>query len=45
MLESDDPEELLAVDPRRAREALRSIGSCSFWEPVDDLRALGVLPL
>jgi hypothetical protein len=45
MLESDDPEELLAVDPRRAREALRSIGSCSFWEPVDDLRALGVLPV
>ena len=45
MLESDDPEHLLAVDPRRAREALRSIGSCSFWEPVDDLKALGVLPL
>jgi hypothetical protein len=45
MLESDDPERLLAADPRRAREALRSIGSCSFWEPVDDLKALGVLPL
>ena len=45
MLESEDPEELLAVDARRARESLRSIGSCSFWEPVDDLKALGVLPL
>jgi hypothetical protein len=45
MLESEDPEELLAVDARRAREALRSIGSCSFWEPVDGLKALGVLPL
>ena len=45
MLESEDPEELLAVDARRAREALRSIGSCSFWEPVDELKALGVLPL
>jgi hypothetical protein len=45
MLESEDPELLLAVDPERARAALRSIGSCSFWEPVDDLKALGVLPL
>jgi hypothetical protein len=45
MLESDDPDELLSVDPRRARNALRSIGSCSFWEPVDDLKALGILPL
>jgi hypothetical protein len=45
MLESDDAEELLSVDPQRARQALRSIGSCSFWEPVDDLKALGVLPL
>jgi hypothetical protein len=45
MLESDDADELLSVDPRRARQALRTIGSCSFWEPVDDLRALGVLPL
>jgi hypothetical protein len=45
MLESDDADELLSVDPRRARNALRSIGSCSFWEPVDDLRTLGVLPL
>jgi hypothetical protein len=45
MLESDDPEELLSVDPRRARQALRAIGSCSFWEPVDDLKALGILPL
>jgi hypothetical protein len=45
MLHSDDPEQLLTVDPRRARQALRSIGSCSFWEPVDDLKALGVLPL
>jgi hypothetical protein len=45
MLESDDPDQLLSVDPRRARHALRSIGSCSFWEPVDDLKALGILPL
>jgi hypothetical protein len=45
MLESDDPERLLAADPARAREALRSIGSCSFWEPVEELNALGVLPL
>jgi hypothetical protein len=45
MLASEDPEELLAVDARRARQALRSIGSCSFWEPVDELKALGVLPL
>jgi hypothetical protein len=45
MLESEDPDELLAVDARRARRALRSIGSCSFWEPVDELKALGVLPL
>jgi hypothetical protein len=29
----------------RARsQRLRSIGSCSFFEPVDELRALGVLP-
>jgi hypothetical protein len=45
MLESEDPAELLAVEARRARQALRSIGSCSFWEPVDGLKALGVLPL
>jgi hypothetical protein len=45
MLESEDTEELLAVDARRARQALRSIGSCSFWEPVEELKALGVLPL
>jgi hypothetical protein len=45
MLDSEDPETLLAVDPRRARKALRSIGSCSFWEPVDELKALGILPL
>jgi hypothetical protein len=45
MLESEDPEELLAVDARSAREALRSIGSCSFWEPVEGLKALGILPL
>lgn len=45
MLESDDADELLSVDPRRARQALRSIGSCSFWEPVENLRALGILPL
>jgi len=45
MLEGEDPDELLSADPRRARQALRSIGSCSFWEPVDDLKALGILPL
>ena len=27
------------------RERLRSIGSCSFFEPVEELQALGVLPL
>ena len=27
------------------RERLRSIGSCSFFEPVQELEALGVLPL
>lgn len=26
------------------RERLRSIGSCSFFEPVEELRALGMLP-
>jgi hypothetical protein len=45
ILESDDPDQLLAVDAKRAREVLRSIGSCSFWEPVEGLKALGVLPL
>jgi hypothetical protein len=45
MLESDDADRLLSTDPRRARTALRSIGSCSFWEPVEDLKALGILPL
>jgi hypothetical protein len=45
MLESEDLELLLAADPARARRTLRSIGSCSFWEPVDDLKRLGVLPL
>ncbi len=29
----------------RAREGLRSIGSCSFFEPVDELRRLGAVPL
>jgi hypothetical protein len=32
------------VDHAR-RERLRSIGSCSFFEPVQELEALGVLPL
>jgi hypothetical protein len=27
------------------RERLHSIGSCSFFEPVEELDALGVLPL
>jgi hypothetical protein len=31
------------AEARRAR--LRSIGSCSFFEPVEELEALGVLPL
>lgn len=31
------------VFPAR-RERLRSIGSCSFFEPVDELKALGALP-
>jgi hypothetical protein len=30
---------------RARRDALRSIGSCSFFEPVEELEALGVLPL
>jgi hypothetical protein len=30
---------------RARREQLRSIGSCSFFEPVEELEALGVLPL
>jgi hypothetical protein len=30
---------------RARRERFHSIGSCSFFEPVDDLRALGMLPL
>jgi hypothetical protein len=35
-----------ARDLRRSRrERLQSIGSCSFFEPVEELGALGVLPL
>lgn len=34
------PEELAHA----RRERLHSIGSCSFFEPVDELRALGMLP-
>ena len=30
---------------RVRRERLHSIGSCSFFEPVEELEALGVLPL
>ena len=30
---------------RARRELLHSIGSCSFFEPVDELEALGALPL
>ena len=30
---------------RARRERLHSIGSCSFFEPVEELEALGVLPL
>jgi hypothetical protein len=52
LLEERDPEQLTAVldkldaeTARRARaEMLVSYGSCSFSEPTDDLRALGVLP-
>ncbi|MBD0330378.1 MAG: hypothetical protein ICV64_09795 [Thermoleophilia bacterium] len=29
---------------RARRERLRAIGSCSFFEPVEELRALGMLP-
>ena len=38
---SAGPDELA----RARREQLRSIGSCSFFEPVEELEALGVLPL
>ena len=38
---SAGPEELAAA----RRDGLRSIGSCSFFEPVEELEALGVLPL
>jgi hypothetical protein len=31
-------------DLRRARARLHAIGSCSFFEPVDELRALGLMP-
>jgi hypothetical protein len=30
---------------RARREGLHSIGSCSFFEPVEELEALGILPL
>jgi hypothetical protein len=30
---------------RARRQRLQSIGSCSFFEPVEELEALGVLPL
>ncbi len=30
---------------RARRERLRSIGSCSFFEPIEELAAIGVLPL
>jgi hypothetical protein len=30
---------------RARRERLRSIGSCSFFEPVEELEAMGILPL
>ena len=38
---SAGPEELAAA----RRDRLHSIGSCSFFEPVEELEALGVLPL
>jgi len=38
---SAGPEELAAA----RRDRLPSIGSCSFFEPVEELEALGVLPL
>ncbi len=38
---SAGPEELVAA----RRDRLHSIGSCSFFEPVEELEALGVLPL
>jgi len=38
---SADPDELAVA----RRDRLHSIGSCSFFEPVEELEALGVLPL
>ena len=39
-----DREAAPAEAARARREVLHSIGSCSFFEPVEELEALGVLP-
>ena len=39
-----DREAAPAAAARARRELLHSIGSCSFFEPVEELEALGVLP-
>lgn len=42
-VEDEGGRDLLIRIDRRSRTLLRSIGSCSIDEPVDDLKALGVL--
>jgi len=43
VLAERDPDALLAAQDPAARELFTAYGSCSFREPVADLRALGVL--
>lgn len=51
ILESDDPDELVRLaravpdeTAERARKVLMSYGSCSTSQPIEDLRALGLVP-
>ena len=47
LLDERDPAPLLAVladaDPLAVRRRFTSFGSCSISEPLDDMRALGML--